>query len=170
MHAPEGETTEQRVQSGPFVADATGVYSRAQGIERWLLVGLCLLGLLLIALLPWPLEQRMHTSLALIAGCAIGSLAAVQWRRMRPLPLLLLQGDMLIGFAHGWLPQVQARFPLAAVTSVALDVRPDGLALEWLFRGGEQGRLVLGTDLRLQRPLTHFLSRQFGDRFKERRA
>lgn len=162
--------TEPAVESGPYVADADGVYTRAQGSERWWLVGACIGGLIAIALLPWSLEERLRTSMALIAGCAIGSLLGLYWRRRRPLPLVLLREGTLMCFAPGIAPRLLARFPAAAVSSVALSAADGGVQLEWLFRGGEQGRFTLGNDARLGLPLAHFLSFHFGDRFKDRRA
>lgn len=160
----------QAVESGPFLADADGVYTRAQGSERWWLVGGCIGGLIAIAMLPWTLDEHMHTSMALIAGCALGSLIGLYWRRRRPLPLVLLREGTLMCFAPGLAPRLLARFPAAAVSSVALSHVDGGVQLEWLFRGGEQGRFTLGDDARLAPPLAHFLSFRFGDRFKDRRA
>lgn len=164
---PDAQETE--IESGPFLASPDGVYTRAQGSERWWLVAMCVIGLGAIALLPWSLDDRMHTSMALIAGCALGSLMGLYWRRKRPLPLVILQGDLMLCFAPGIVPKLLARFPTAAVSSVALTPSESGVQLEWLFRGGEQGRFTLGDDPRLGRPLAHFLSRRFGDRFKDRR-
>jgi hypothetical protein len=56
------------------------------------------------------------------------------------------------------------------VTSVALSPSPAGIQLEWLFRGGEQGRFTLSPDSRLALPLAFFLSGCFGNRFKDRRS
>lgn len=158
----------QSVESGPYVADAGGVYTRARGAEQWWMIGLCTVGVCLIALLPISLEQRMQASLSLVAGSGIGSLLATWWRRRRPLPLVLLHGDILLCFAPGLVPKLLARFPIEAVTSVALSPSPAGIQLEWLFRGGEQGRLTLSPDQRLALPLAYFLARRFGARFKDR--
>ncbi|HWS27602.1 MAG TPA: hypothetical protein VN259_13665 [Xanthomonadales bacterium] len=158
------------VETGPFVADASGVYTRERGAEQWWVMGLCLAGVALIALLPLSLEQRMQVSLSLVAGGGIGSLLATWWRSRRPLPLVLLQGETLLCFAPGIVPKLVARFPTDAVTSVALSPSPAGIQLEWLFRGGEQGRFTLSPDARLAIPLAHFLGSRFGTRFKDHRA
>jgi hypothetical protein len=160
----------QSLESGPYVADAGGVYTRERGSEQWWMVGLCIAGVGLIALLPMSLQQRMQASLSLVVGSAIGSLLATWWRRRRPLPLVLLQGDVLLCFAPGLIPKLLARFPTEAVTSVALSPSPAGIQLEWLFRGGEQGRFTLSPDPRLALPLAFFLGLRFGPRFKDRRS
>jgi hypothetical protein len=168
QHAPDAGP--QSVESGPYVADADGVYTRERRSEQWLMVAICLVGVGLIALLPMSLQQRMQASLALIAGSGIGSLAATWWRRRRPLPLMLLHGEILMCFAPRIVPKLLARFPTDAVTSVALSPSPAGIQLEWLFRGGEQGRFTLSPDARLALPLAFFLSGCFGSRFKDRRS
>jgi hypothetical protein len=160
----------QSVESGPYVADAGGVYTRERRAEQWLMIGLCVVGIGVIAFLPMSLQQRMQASLALIAGSGIGSLAATWWRRRRPLPLMLLHGEFLMCFAPRVVPKMLARFPTDAVTSVALSPSPAGIQLEWLFRGGEQGRFTLSSDSRLALPLAFFLSGCFGTRFKDRRS
>ncbi|MBK9657959.1 MAG: hypothetical protein IPO66_22100 [Rhodanobacteraceae bacterium] len=158
------------IESGPYVADASGVYTRQRGAEQWWMIALCLLGVGLMALLPVSLEQRMHASLSLVIGCGIGSVLATYWRRRRPLPLVLLQGEILLCFSPGVIPKLLARFPTDTVTSVALSPSPAGIQLEWLFRGGEQGRFTLSPDPRLALPLAHFLGGRFGNRFKDHRA
>ncbi len=158
----------QAVESGPYLADSDGVYTRERRVEQWLMVGLCVVGLGLITFLPLSLPQRMQASLSLVVGCAIGSLVATWWRRRRPLPLVLLQDNILLCFAPGLMPKLLARFPTEAVTSVALSPSPAGIQLEWLFRGGEQGRFTLSPDMRLALPLAFFLSNRFGSRFKDR--
>lgn len=164
--APDVEP--KAIESGPYLADAGGVYTRERGAEQWWMIGLCLLGVGLMALLPLPLEQRMQASLSLVVGCGIGSVLATYWRRRRPLPLVLLQGEILLCFAPGIVPKLLARFPTESVTSVALSPSPAGIQLEWLFRGGEQGRFTLSPDPRLALPLAHFLGSRFGNRFKDR--
>ena len=164
------DDTAKVIESGPFVADASGVYNRERGAEQWWVMGLCIAGVALIALLPLSLEQRMQVSLSLVAGGGIGSLLATWWRRRRPLPLVLLQGEILLCFAPGIVPKLLARFPTESVTSVALSPSPAGIQLEWLFRGGEQGRFTLSPDPRLAVPLAHFLGNRFGTRFKDHRA
>lgn len=160
----------QTMESGPYVADAEGVYTRERGSEQWLVLLLCLAGVGVMALLPMSLELRMQTSLSLVAGCGIGSVLATWWRRRRPLPLVLLQDNLLMCFAPGLVPKLLARFPVDSVTSVALSPSASGIQLEWLFRGGEQGRFTLNPDSRLALPLAFFLTRQFGSRFKDHRS
>jgi len=162
------DDTPQAIESGPYLANSDGVYTRERGAERWWVVGLCVLGVVLIAALPLALQQRMHTSLALVLGCAIGSVLATWWRRRNPLPLVLVDGKVLLCFAPSIRPTLLARFPMDAVSSVAMSPSPAGMQLEWLFRGGEQGRFTLNPDPRLAVPLAFFLSRQFGARFKDR--
>ena len=168
MSSEAPEELPQAIESGPYVADASGVYTRERGVEQWWMIGFCVVGVGVIALLPMSLQQRMHASLSLVAGCGVGSVLAAWWRRRRPLPLVLMQGDTLLCFAPGIVPKLLARFPTEAVTSVALSPSPAGIQLEWLFRGGEQGRFTLSPDVRLALPLTFFLSRRFGTRFKDR--
>ncbi len=162
------DATAELIESGPFVADTGGVYTRERGAEQWWVIGLCILAVALIALLPISLEQRMHASLALVFGCGIGSLLATWWRRRRPLPLVLLQGEILLCFAPAIVPRLLARFPTDAVSSVALSPSSQGLQLEWLFTGGEQACFTLTSDARLAKPLAHFLGSRFGARFKDR--
>lgn len=168
MHEDAPRGAAEVVESGPYVADGSGVYTRQRGAEQWWVIALCLLGVGLMALLPVSLEQRMQASLSLVVGCGIGSLLATWWRRRRPLPLVLLQGDILLCFAPGIVPKLLARFPTDSVTSVALSPSPGGIQLEWLFRGGEQGCFTLSPDPRLALPLAHFLGGRFGPRFKDR--
>ena len=158
----------QSIESGPYLADAGGVYTRERGVEQWWVLGLCIVAIGLIALLPFTLEQRMQASLSLVVGCGIGSVLATWWRRRRPLPLVLMQDDVLLCFAPGVMPKLLARFPVDAVTSVAMSTVPAGMQLEWLFKGGEQGRFTLSPDPRLALPLAFFLTRRFGARFKDR--
>lgn len=168
--APGDEGQLLSVESGPYVADAGGVYTRERGSEQWLVLVLCVLGIMLLAVLPMSLELRMQASLSLVAGCGLGSVLATWWRRRRPLPLVLLQGEVLMCFAPGLKPRLLARFPTNAVTSVAMSPSPAGIQLEWLFRGGEQGRFTLNPDPRLGLPLAFFLNQRFGSRFKDHRT
>jgi hypothetical protein len=170
MHDDAPEEQMLSIESGPYVADAGGVYTRERGSEQWWVVGGCIVITGLIGLLPLPLELRMQASLALVAGCGIGSVVATWWRRRRPLPLVLMEGEVLLCFAPGLVPKLLARFPIDAVTSVALSPSSSGIQLEWLFRGGEQGRFTLNPDPRLALPLAFFLTRRFGERFKDRSA
>ena len=173
MHGDQGHEDEEQlltVESGPYVADAGGVYTRERGSEQWLVLLLCLVGVGILGLLPISLESRMQASLSLVGGCGVGSVLATWWRRRRPLPLVLLQGDVLMCFAPGLVPKLLARFPTEAVTSVAMSPSPAGIQLEWLFRGGEQGRFTLNPDPRLGLPLAFFLARRFGTRFKDHRT
>lgn len=156
------------IESGPYLADRSGVYTRERGAEQWLLVGACAITVLLMALLPLSLEDRMRVSLALVVGCGIGSGLATWWRRRHPLPLVLERDGLLLCFAPRIVPKLLARFPVDAVTSVALAPSEAGMQLEWLFRGGEQGRFTLCPDPRIALPLAFFLSRRFGTRFKDR--
>ncbi len=162
------DDTPQAIESGPYLANAIGLYSREHGAERRWVVGICVLGVALIAAMPLALQQRMQCSLALVVGCAIGSVLATWWRRRHPLPLVLVDGKVLLCFAPTMRPKLLARFPIDAVSSVAMSPSPAGIELEWLFRGGEQGRFTLNPDPRLAIPLAFFLTRQFGPRFKDR--
>jgi hypothetical protein len=158
------------VECGPYLADGDGVYTRERGAEQWLLIAGCILTVLMIGLLPLSLEQRMHGSLGLVIGCGIGSVLATWWRRRSPLPLVLVKDGVLLCFAPRIVPKLLARFPLEAVSSVALSPTASGMQLEWLFRGGEQGRFTLNKDPRLALPLAFFLTLRFGNRFKDRRS
>lgn len=169
MSAPLPEIPEA-VECGPYLADSAGVYTRERGAEQWLLIAGCILTVAMIALLPLSLEQRMHGSLGLVIGCGIGSVLATWWRRRSPLPLVLVKDGVLLCFAPRIVPKLLARFPLDAVSSVALSPTAAGMQLEWLFRGGEQGRFTLNKDPRLALPLAFFLTLRFGSRFKDRRT
>ncbi|GMU43810.1 MAG: hypothetical protein IT479_05385 [Xanthomonadales bacterium] len=158
----------QSLESGPFLADRAGVYTRERGAERWLLVGACAITVALIALLPLSLQDRMHVSLALVVGCGIGSSVATWWRRRHPLPLVIEREGVLLCFAPRIVPKLLARFPVEAVASVALAPSAAGMQIEWLFRGGEQGRFTLCRDARIAQPLAFFLTHRFGARFKDR--
>ena len=49
------EDNEESMESGPYLADAAGVYTRERGPEQWWVLGLCIVMVALIALMPFRL-------------------------------------------------------------------------------------------------------------------